>query len=167
MKTLWTPWRMEHVTGKAAKVHGCLFEPTANHSYDRDQLLLYHDSQVVVLLNRYPYANGHILVAPSRHVACLTMLETTESNALMTMIQDACTILKDAFSPAGLNVGCNIGSCAGAGIADHLHFHIIPRWEGDHNFMTSIAEIRTIPQHIDTTFDILLPEFINLRSQKK
>lgn len=112
-------------------------------------------------------ANVHLLIAPMHHVACITMLKTIVSNGLMTMVQNACSILKTVSPPAGLNVGCNIGSCAGADIAEHLHFHIIPRWESDHNFMTPITEIRTIPQHIESTFDLLLPEFINLRAQKK
>lgn len=162
MKTLWTPWRMQHVTGEAPKVTGCLFEPNTDETYDKELLLLYQDSSTVVLLNRFPYANGHLLVAPKAHVACITDLTAEENASLMDMVQKSTTILKEVLSPHGLNIGCNIGSCAGAGIADHLHFHIIPRWDGDHNFMTPLAEVRTIPQHIETTFDLLLPRFQQL-----
>ncbi|BCO10120.1 hydrolase [Desulfolithobacter dissulfuricans] len=166
MKTLWTPWRMEHVLGRAPKVQGCLFEPPGDSSRDRAHLLLYRDRNVVVLLNRFPYANGHLLLAPRRHVADITDLDREENSALMEMLQDCCLILRNHLRPDGLNIGCNLGQAAGAGIADHLHFHIIPRWEGDHNFLTVTAEIRTIPQHIDQTFDLLVPDFQNLLSTR-
>lgn len=161
MKTLWTPWRMEHVGGKLDKIEGCLFEPESED--DPNRLLLYLDSQVVVLLNQFPYANGHLLVAPRRHVPCITDLDEEELMALMSMVQKATAIIKNTFSPSGVNVGCNIGASAGAGIADHLHFHIIPRWDGDHNFMATIAEVRTIPQHIETTYSLLRPLFAGLQ----
>ncbi len=159
MKTLWTPWRMEHVLGKAPKAEGCIFEPPGTASYDKHSLLLYRDKWRVVLLNRFPYANGHLLVAPTRHLADLTELTLQEQGKLMQMITKCCTIIRVTLAPDGLNVGLNLGQTAGAGIADHLHFHIVPRWDGDHNFMTVCAEVRTIPQHIETTFDNLLPHF--------
>ncbi len=162
MKTLMAPWRMEHVQGKAAKVSGCLFEPPGTNPFDRDLLLLYRDKENVVLLNRFPYANGHLLIAPIRHIACISSLKTSEQNSLMNMITEATQILRKHLQPDGLNVGCNLGSVAGAGIADHLHFHIVPRWEGDHNFMTVLAEVRSIPEHLHTTFDRLLPPFQEL-----
>ncbi len=162
MKTLWTPWRMSHVTGKAPKIKGCLFEPATKMSFSKELLLLFQDTSVVVLLNRFPYANGHLLVAPKRHVACITELSKDENYKMMDMVQKGTEILKETLAPHGFNIGCNIGNCAGAGIADHLHIHIIPRWDGDHNFMTPLAEIRTIPQHIEKTFDLLLPHFEKL-----
>jgi ATP adenylyltransferase len=162
MKTLWTPWRMEHVRGKAPASKGCLFEPPGNTSHNADNLLLYRDNKVLVMLNRYPYAHGHLLVAPLRHVGCITDLHHDESQAVMEMLQSCSVILKKWLSPDGLNIGCNIGASAGAGIADHLHFHIVPRWEGDHNFMAVVADLRTIPEHIRITFNQLLPYFINL-----
>lgn len=162
MKTLWTPWRIEHVRGKATKVVGCLFEPAGKSRSSKDELLLFRNEEVVVLLNRFPYTNGHLLVAPARHIPCITALSTAENLALMAMIKDATTILKKHLNPNGFNIGCNIGSEAGAGIADHLHFHIVPRWHGDHNFMSVLADVRTIPEHIDRTFDKLLPDFLEL-----
>lgn len=162
MKTLWTPWRMEHVTGTAVKTEGCIFEPPGNKPYSREHLLLYRDHLSVVLLNRFPYANGHLLVAPLRHVSDLTELETNESAALMALLQNCCTILRNHLQPDGINIGLNLGKTAGAGIAGHLHFHAVPRWEGDHNFMTVTADIRTIPQHIEHTFDMLVNDFQNL-----
>ncbi len=162
MKTLWAPWRMEHVLGKAAKISGCLFEPPGKASFDKDALLLYRDTQNVVLLNRFPYTNGHLLIAPIDHIACITELDPLGQAALMDMISKATQILRDNLKPDGLNVGCNLGKVAGAGIADHLHFHIVPRWEDDHNFMTVLADIRSIPEHLLTTFDKLLPSFQQL-----
>jgi ATP adenylyltransferase len=159
MKTLWTPWRIEHVLGQAPKTNHCLFEPCGNSRADKDSLLLFRDDFSLVLLNRFPYANGHLLVAPHRHVSCITELSTDENRALMETVKNSTAILKKHLSPDGFNIGCNIGSIAGAGIADHLHYHIVPRWSGDHNFITVISDIRTIPEHIDTTYDKLLPDF--------
>lgn len=159
MKTLWTPWRVEHVLGNAPQPDGCLFEPAGEAKADKQALLLYRDRDVVVLLNRFPYSNGHLLVAPVRHRACITELTTAENCALMEMVKNATAILKNQLKPDGFNIGCNLGATAGAGITDHLHFHIVPRWDGDHNFISVIAEIRTIPEHIDATFDHLLPYF--------
>ncbi len=162
MKTLMAPWRMEHVGGYAEKVTGCLFEPTGITSFDRDSLLLYRDKKSIILLNRFPYTNGHLLIAPARHIACLTEMNQSEQATLMHLLTISSQILNDCLSPDGLNVGCNLGKVAGAGIADHLHFHIVPRWEDDHNFMTVLADVRTIPEHLLTTFDKLLPPFQKL-----
>ncbi len=163
MKQLWSPWRIEHVTGTAKPVSGCLFKPCAGtQRYDRERLLLFQDKRGTVLLNRFPYTNGHLLVAPSAHVSCITELSDKENADLMALIQLSAAILQKHLQPDGLNIGCNIGEVAGAGIADHLHFHIVPRWQHDHNFMTVISEIRSIPEHIQQTFDTLLPDFLNI-----
>ena len=162
MKTLWTPWRMEHVLGNAPRVEGCLFEPPGSEASARAHLLLFRDQLTVVLLNRFPYANGHLLLAPRRHLADLSELSPEENQRLMEMLAQCTIILRRHLRPQGINVGLNLGRVAGAGIEDHLHFHLVPRWEGDHNFMTVCAEIRTIPQHIERTFDMLLPDFRTL-----
>ncbi len=166
MKTLWTPWRMEHVTGRAPKITGCLFEPPGEERSSKEYLLLFRDAHLVVLLNRFPYANGHLLLAPKRHINDLSQLTDQENLSLIKMISTSCSIITKILSPEGFNVGLNIGSIAGAGIPDHLHFHIVPRWEGDHNFMAVCADLRTIPQHIDATFDMLLPQFDQLPARK-
>ena len=167
MKSIMAPWRMEHVEGKAPKVSGCLFEPPGNSSSDKELLMLYRDANSIILLNRFPYTNGHLLVAPIRHIACITELTASEQTSLMSSISDSTQIVRNCLHPDGLNVGCNLGSVAGAGIADHLHFHIVPRWEGDHNFMTVLADVRSIPEHLLTTFDKLLPPFQKLLRKKK
>lgn len=166
MKQLWTPWRMEHVLGNAPRPTGCLFEPPGEASFDKASLLLLRDDDVVVLLNRFPYANGHLLVAPRRHVADLTELTDDENARLMAMLAQSCTIIRRHLKPDGLNIGINLGTVAGAGIADHLHVHLVPRWHNDHNFMTVCAELRTIPQHIERTFDLLLDDFQALRTRE-
>ncbi len=153
---------MEHVTGQTEPLSGCLFEPDGEESQDKDQLLLLKNDDVVVLLNRYPYANGHLLIAPRKHTGCITGLTPLENSTLFAMVQKATSILQEHFNCDGVNIGCNIGAVAGAGIADHLHVHLVPRWKDDHNFMTIVADIRTIPEHIEITFDALLPYFQNL-----
>ncbi|WP_028318685.1 HIT domain-containing protein [Desulfobulbus elongatus] len=162
MKVLWAPWRMEHVLGTTARAQGCLFEPPDTAVQDKSQLLLFRDELTVVLLNRFPYANGHLLLAPRRHLADLTELTPQENSRLMAMLAACCTILRRHLHPDGINIGLNLGAAAGAGIADHLHFHFVPRWQDDHNFMTVCAEVRTIPQHIERTFDLLAPDFLDL-----
>lgn len=159
MNTLWTPWRMEHILGSTDSPDGCLFEPPGKESFSKAHLLLYRDQDSLCLINRFPYANGHLLVAPIKHVSCITELTAEEMVPLMNLVGTATTILRQHLQPDGFNIGLNIGSEAGAGIADHLHFHVVPRWRGDHNFMTVLADIRTIPEHIQVTFDKLLPDF--------
>ncbi|THB79355.1 MAG: HIT domain-containing protein [Desulfobulbaceae bacterium] len=159
MNTLWTPWRMEHIVSPDQEPGTCLFEPPTSQAHAKEFLLLHQGGGVVILLNRFPYTNGHLLVAPARHVPCITDLNEEESEKLMSWLRKATAILKQVLVPDGFNIGLNLGSDAGAGIDDHIHFHIVPRWQGDHNFMTVVSEIRTIPQHIEHTFDTLLPLF--------
>ncbi len=161
-KNLWTPWRMEHILGQAKKVTGCLFEPDCSEPQSKEHLLLYQDDLVTVILNRFPYANGHLLISPRRHVAELSDLSKQEKLALMEMTSTATEILKRHLSADGFNIGLNLGKVAGAGMADHLHFHVVPRWQDDHNFITVIADIRAIPQHIEETWEILAPDFKNI-----
>ena len=155
---------MEHILGNAPKPTGCIFEPTGHDCADKKQLLLYRDALVVVLLNRFPYSNGHLLVAPLRHVPCITDLLPKEIAAAMELVRKSTSILRKHLNPDGFNIGCNIGAIAGAGLADHLHFHIVPRWSGDHNFITVLADTRTIPEHIEATFDRLSPDFLLLNT---
>jgi ATP adenylyltransferase len=159
MKNLWTPWRMAYITGQEGREEGCIFDRNPDQPHDKENLILFRDPLVVVLLNRFPYANGHLLIAPQRHIPDIVDLTVAENTALIQIIQASVEILRKHYGPDGFNIGLNIGEVAGAGLADHLHFHVVPRWNGDHNFMTVLAEVRTIPQHIEQTFDLLLPEF--------
>jgi ATP adenylyltransferase len=166
MKNLWTPWRMSYIQGGGTSKDDCIFESGRGENYEKKSLLLYRDALVVVLLNRFPYANGHILVAPVRHVGDLHNLLPEEAAALFDMLRESVAVLRKHKTPDGFNVGLNLGKVAGAGHPDHLHFHVVPRWEGDHNFMTVLAEVRTIPEHIENTFDQLLPDFQDLLNAK-
>ncbi len=162
MKNLWTPWRMSYIEKGDNPDIGCIFEAGTKKTHDRENLLLHRGNLVVVLLNRYPYANGHLLIAPVRHVADITELNSEEEKALHAMIRESVVILRKHKNPDGFNIGLNLGKVAGAGHPEHLHYHVVPRWEGDHNYMTVLAEVRTIPEHIENTFDLLLPDFQEL-----
>lgn len=164
MKNLWTPWRMDYILGKEGDDEGCIFDKARNRRHAKEHLILYRDPLTVVLMNRFPYANGHLLVAPARHVAELADLTPEENAALLGMISKSVAILETHCLPHGFNIGLNLGRAAGAGLAEHLHFHIVPRWEGDHSFITVLSEIRTIPEHIARTFDRLLPDFTALHA---
>ncbi|MBA3002410.1 MAG: HIT domain-containing protein [Desulfurivibrio sp.] len=158
MKTLWTPWRMAYIEDKGG-TKDCFFCASPDLTHSIEDLILYRDGLLVVLMNRFPYANGHLLVAPARHVADIEALSIEENNGLSAMLTRCTSILRRHLQPDGFNIGLNLGEVAGAGIASHLHWHIVPRWHGDHNYMTILAEVRTIPEHINNTFARLLPDF--------
>ena len=124
---------------------------------DRDNYILYRGSTCYILLNLFPYTNGHLMIAPYQHVASLEQLEDEALQEMMALTRASVATLNRALSPAGFNIGMNLGTVAGAGIADHIHMHIVPRWHGDVSFMSVCAETRLIPEALDTTYDRLLP----------
>lgn len=150
---------MSYIQETSTEKKGCIFEAGTGKNHEKESLLLYRHNLAVALLNRYPYANGHLLLAPSRHISDIADLLPEESAALFALVQQSVAILRNHLSPDGFNVGLNLGTVAGAGQPEHLHFHVVPRWQGDHNFMTVLSEVRTIPEHIEKTFDQLLPYF--------
>jgi ATP adenylyltransferase len=156
MQVLWAPWRMAYIVGP--KDPGCIFCAAVQSEDLRGQLVL-AQQPAVVMLNKFPYANGHLLVAPRRHAAHLRDLSRDEFQVLMDMLQRATTVLADTLQPEGMNVGMNVGAAAGAGVADHAHWHIVPRWVGDTSFMPLFAEVRVIPEHLEATYDRLKPVF--------
>ncbi len=162
MNSLFAPWRMDYILGKEGRGPGCFMCEATDRPHDKEGLILFRDGQSVILLNRFPYANGHLLGAPKRHVADITDLSQGENAALIRKVEQGVVILRRHLKPDGINIGLNLGEVAGAGRADHLHYHIVPRWQGDHNFMTVMADIRSIPDHIDNTFDMLLADFQGL-----
>jgi ATP adenylyltransferase len=157
MDVLWAPWRMAYV-GADAPARGCLF-CTAWQEDRVERLVLGTTDAAVVLLNRYPYTSGHLMVAPRRHTASLMALTEPEHAALAETLRRTVAAVSERLHAQGTNVGLNLGAAAGAGIADHLHWHVVPRWHGDTNFMTSIAEARVMPQHLRETYDVLRPAF--------
>ncbi|CAN2040716.1 ATP adenylyltransferase [Candidatus Magnetomoraceae bacterium gMMP-15] len=154
MKTIWAPWRMEYILGE--KEDGCVF---CNALADHDELTLYKGQDIMVIMNKYPYTSGHLLVSPVRHVSSLDQLIVEEMGLLLKMVDETIGILKKVMNPDGFNVGLNLGKVAGAGIEEHLHFHIVPRWFGDVNALTVFADVRVIPEHIKATFNKLKPYF--------
>ncbi|PQP35855.1 HIT family hydrolase [Desulfobacteraceae bacterium SEEP-SAG9] len=154
MKTVWAPWRIEYIT--ADKEEGCIF---CKALADQANLTLYKGKITMVMMNKFPYINGHLLVAPKRHIATLDQLEKEEMGDLLQTIEQSVSILKKAMNPDGFNVGLNLGKVAGAGVEEHLHFHIVPRWFGDTNALTVFADVRVIPEHIKSTYSNLKPYF--------
>ncbi|MFO7785292.1 MAG: HIT family protein [Thermodesulfobacteriota bacterium] len=140
----------------------CILCPGDDRSRDEERLILRVDSKSLVIMNKYPYINGHLLVAPVRHVGGIESLSDEEMLDLMTWVRTAVEILKKHMAPDGFNVGLNLGRVAGAGMEDHLHFHIVPRWNGDTNFMAVFGDVRVIPQHIRETYRELRPYFDRL-----
>jgi len=154
MQTLWAPWRMEYILSEKEKE--CIFCLALS---DEGNLALYKGSLSMVMMNKYPYINGHLLVAPKRHIAGLDDLTVEEMADLLRTVKNAIEILKKVMKPDGFNVGLNLGVVAGAGVEQHLHFHIVPRWHGDTNAMTVFAEVRVIPEHLEATYGNLKPHF--------
>jgi ATP adenylyltransferase len=147
---LWAPWRMEYILG--AKPSACIFCEYAARGAVREDLVLVHQRDALVMLNRYPFASGHVLVLPTRHVSALEELTDEEYGALCALLRASIAALKRAITPEGFNVGFNLGKVAGAGIAEHLHAHVVPRWAGDTNFMPVVADTRVMPEHLDATW---------------
>ncbi len=154
MQVLWAPWRMGYVAGP--KEAGCIF-CTASQTDDRRRSLVFAQYPAVVMLNKFPYVNGHVMVAPQRHAGDMSTLPADEFRILMEVVQRTITALAQALHPDGMNVGMNLGAAAGAGVTDHLHWHIVPRWIGDTNFMPMLGEVRVIPEHLEATYDRLRP----------
>ena len=160
MEILFTPWRYPYLTApKSEKTAGCIFCNAASSENARETLTLFRSDAAVVMLNRYPYTNGHLMVAPVAHEARLFDSSEQSLRALIRLTAESQRILSDVYSPDGFNIGMNFGVVAGAGIADHYHIHIVPRWSGDSNFMTVTARTRLVPEELDVTFDKLMPHF--------
>jgi ATP adenylyltransferase len=139
--------------------NGCIFCPGKDRQSDENRLILRVGQLALVMMNKFPYNNGHLLVAPVRHVSGLDQLSNDEVMDLMLMVRRSIDLLKETMNPEGFNVGLNLGHVAGAGMEDHLHFHIVPRWKGDTNYMTVLGDVRVIPEHIEQTYKKLLPSF--------
>jgi ATP adenylyltransferase len=165
MQRLWAPWRMEYIVND--KENACIFCIDNNEDRDRELLILHRSSLSLVMLNRYPYTNGHLLIAPSRHTADMNSLFDAEMLDLFKTLNLCRSILQDVAAPQGFNIGINLGRAAGAGIDEHLHLHIVPRWNGDTNFMSVLADLRVMPENLLTTYDSLLPAFIAARKVKE
>ncbi len=163
MDVLWAPWRMELIQSeKSGAPQGCIFcdlpaqEGAGN---DRQNLILGRSARSFAILNRFPYNSGHLMVIPRRHTADFASLDAPESADLHQLLQTSLGLLAQTYQPQGFNIGMNLGRCAGAGIADHLHYHVVPRWNGDTNFMPVLGETKVIIEHLLAAYDRLRPAF--------
>ncbi len=160
MDILFTPWRYSYLTAPRSEAPaGCIFCTAAASDDVRSTLTLYRGRNSLVMLNRYPYTNGHLMVAPIAHEARLFDSSDSSLRSLIRLTAEAQRILSDVYRPDGFNVGMNFGQIAGAGVADHYHVHVVPRWSGDANFMTVTARTRLVPEELEVTFDKLRPHF--------
>jgi len=150
MNRLWTPWRLAYVTEASTPLPGCIF-CDALHARDREPLVVHGGERAYVILNKFPYNNGHLMVVPNRHVGRLADLDEEELVEIMRLTQLAERVLTGEYAPHGFNVGLNLGAPAGAGIADHLHVHVVPRWTADTNFISVVGETRVLPEELPTT----------------
>lgn len=165
---LWAPWRSAYITRARRGEERCIFcVGELSASAQRQRFILHTDATCLVMLNRYPYNAGHVMVAPRRHVASPELLSRKERAEVAEAVNDAVVRLRKVFNPPGFNLGANLGRAAGAGFASHLHWHIVPRFEGDANFMPAVAGIRVISQHLAETFRLLAPHFKSCRNSEK
>ena len=150
MEHIWAPWRIEYVLREKEK--GCIFCDKPKEDKDSDNLILYRGESNFVIMNNYPYNPGHLMVAPYRHIADLQDLSAEELYEHFDIVRKSATALREALNPDGFNIGINMGRVAGAGIEGHIHTHIVPRWQGDTNFMPVIAEIKVIAEALTATY---------------
>jgi ATP adenylyltransferase len=156
MKQLWAPWRMKFLEQHSK---GCVFCNILKENSDHKNLIVYRGKSIFVVLNRYPYTSGHILIVVNSHHPTLENMDSESQSELMTLITKSLKVLRRIYKPDGFNIGTNIGKSAGAGIDGHLHFHIVPRWAGDANFMETLAGTKIIPESLDDSFQRILAEW--------
>ena len=157
MKNLWAPWRMQYILGP--KPGHCIFCGMPGEERDRDNLILCRAEHAYVIMNRYPYNNGHLMVLPYQHTSDLQGLGPQQMRQMMELTRFSVQCLRAEFKPEGFNIGINIGAVAGAGIEEHLHIHVVPRWVGDVSFMAVADEVRVVPEHLTESYERLLPHF--------
>lgn len=160
MDVLWSPWRMDYILGP--KPDRCVFCLPEERGGDAERLVLFRGRTAFVIMNRYPYNAGHLLVAPFRHTAEYSLLTKEECSEIVALSQRCVTALEKASSPQGFNIGFNLGTAAGAGVKSHMHMHVVPRWNGDASFIAVIGDVRTMPEYLAATYARLKPYFDEL-----
>lgn len=152
MEHLWTPWRSTYISGRTES-QGCIFCSAAQDpSRDAETFVVYRGAHTFVILNRFPYTTGHLMIAPYQHVSRLSAATDVAASEMMHLARRSEQLLEAVYRPDGINIGMNLGDAAGAGIAQHIHLHVLPRWTGDANFMTTVAHTRVMPEALDQTF---------------
>lgn len=165
MDVLWNPWRYDYIKSaeqkqKEANSSGCVFcDILKSPASDKEKFILHRAGFNFVILNIYPYVSGHLMVVPYVHLADLDKADKQTTDEMMDLTKKCQTVLREVYEPNGMNLGMNFGKAAGAGVAEHFHLHILPRWIGDVNFMTSVGETRTIPEDLQTTYEKLKGKF--------
>ena len=154
MDYLWTPWRYRYIAD-ASKDDRCIFCDALSANDDRKALIVFRAKKTFIILNRFPYTSGHVMVVPYEHVADLSAADPSALSEMMQLAQRVESALEKAYHPQGYNLGMNLGRAAGAGVTGHLHLHVLPRWSGDANFMTVVSETRVEPEDLSTTYDKL------------
>ena len=163
MEYLWAPWRMDYILGE--KKRGCFFCKKIREKKDKRNLILYQGEYVFLVMNKYPYTNGHLMVVPKRHCLHLDQLDDSELRELFDLLKTSIRVLKASFHPHGFNIGMNIGKVGGAG-EDHLHVHVVPRWAGDTNFMPVIGKTKIISEYLEKTYQKLHATLKDLARRK-
>lgn len=158
MNHLWSPWRMEYIES-SDKEEGCVFCNAQARQDSAENLIAHRGKNAYVIVNRYPYTSGHLMVIPFEHKGNLEELDPETRAEMMELTSHSITTLKNIYKPQGFNVGVNIGDVAGAGVLGHVHIHIVPRWKGDTNFMSSVGETRVLPENLEDTYQRVKKEF--------
>ncbi len=160
MKQLWAPWRIDYILSK--KESKCIFCDMLQEDKDRDNLIIHRADKNFIIMNRYPYNSGHLMVVPYFHTSSFDGLDAETLNEMTALTRTCTDTLTAEMNPEGFNIGLNMGAAAGAGIREHLHYHIVPRWVGDSNFMAVLDEVRVVPEHLMATYDKLKNAFRNI-----
>lgn len=162
---IWAPWRSEYIMD-TCKEEGCIFCNRIARNNDREDFILYRNEKGLIIMNIYPYSNGHLMIAPLKHISDIALLSDDENLSLISLIKLSQAALLWAMKPDGFNIGLNIGKAAGAGVEEHVHWHIVPRWFGDSNFMHSVSNCRIIPQSLEETYLLIQNELMKIISEK-
>ncbi len=165
MGNLWAPWRMKFIEDLRDSTQGCIFCELQHDGDDRERLVLSRLQHTFVVMNKYPYNNGHLLIVPYRHEGRLANLTGEENAELMYLNAQSVEILIEALGADGVNCGINVGKAAGAGITDHVHIHVVPRWNGDTNFLPIMSDTRSMPEYLTETYDRLVAGFKKLEQR--
>ncbi|MBN1572575.1 MAG: HIT domain-containing protein [Deltaproteobacteria bacterium] len=166
-ENLWAPWRIEYIKGEGSREKGCIFCNRLKEERDRENLILARGDHSFIIMNRYPYNNGHLMVTPYRHIGDILKLKREELLEIFSLVKVSTEAISRTMNPSGFNIGMNLGKVAGAGVDDHIHVHVVPRWEGDTNFMPVLGEVKVISEHILSTYDTLKGEIINFLDKEK
>ena len=158
MDRIWAPWRIDYILGNEQE-EGCIFCTKPAEDEDERNLIVHRADGAFTIMNKYPYNNGHLLVCPYRHVPDICRLDPEENSLLIQEVCRALAVLRDVMRPDGFNIGINLGIVAGAGIEEHVHYHIVPRWNGDTNIMPVLADVKVIPEHLRSTCEKLRESF--------